>query len=192
MKAHWILAAAFVLGLVAAPVLAEEAKEAKGPRRKRMHSRFHRRRTMQHRGLPAELELGEQQKKKVAELREAAMEKVRAADSSEKKREILGQLRKDVRSILTKEQVEKLDKSRNRRGPGLGLTESQREKIAAIRKQAREDIRKVLTKEQLKKMDGLRKKMDGFRKRMGEFRKKMGESRKRMGERSRQRKGRGL
>ena len=159
MKRYWMFAAVtLALALAAGPALAKDGPGGKGPGRRGRH--------MRHRGpgmrrgplmlrLGEKLELGEQQKKKIAEIREAAREKIKAADSPEKRHEIMKQVREDSKNVLTAEQLKKLEELRKEHG--LGLTEEQREKMAQIRKKAHEEVKKVLTEEQLKKQGQLRR-----------------------------------
>ena len=60
------------------------------------------------RGMFEGLDLTEEQQAKIAKIREEIMEKVRNADSSEARREIFGQMREKLQSILTPEQREKM------------------------------------------------------------------------------------
>ncbi len=59
------------------------------------------------RGMFEGLDLTEEQQAKIAKIREEIMEKARNADSSEARREIFGQMREKLQSILTPEQREK-------------------------------------------------------------------------------------
>ncbi len=60
------------------------------------------------RGMFEGLDLTEEQQAKIAKIREEIMEKARSADSSEARREIFGQMREKMQSVLTKEQREKM------------------------------------------------------------------------------------
>ncbi len=59
-------------------------------------------------GMFEGLDLTEEQQAKIAKIREQIMEKARNADSSEARREIFGQMREKMQSVLTKEQREKM------------------------------------------------------------------------------------
>ena len=59
-------------------------------------------------GMYEGLDLTEEQKAKIAKIREEIMEKARNADSSEARREIYGQMREKMQSVLTDEQREKM------------------------------------------------------------------------------------
>ncbi|MFO7898134.1 MAG: hypothetical protein R6V58_03625 [Planctomycetota bacterium] len=125
--------------------------------------------------LTDELDLGEKQKEKIQELREAAREQLEGAESPEKRREVMQQLQQDIRALLTKDQLAELEKLKEaragrrgrgpgrtmRRGPGarfgmlrrrggraLDLTDEQREKMARLRKGLREKLRDAETPEQ--------------------------------------------
>jgi len=60
------------------------------------------------RGMFEGLDLTEEQQAKIAKIREEIMEKARNADSSEARREIFGQMREKMQSVLTEEQREKM------------------------------------------------------------------------------------
>ena len=59
-------------------------------------------------GMYEGLDLTEEQKAKIAKIREGIMEKVRNADSPETRREIYGQMKEKMQAILTPEQREKM------------------------------------------------------------------------------------
>ncbi len=59
-------------------------------------------------GMYEGLDLTEEQQAKIAKIREEIMEKARNADSSEARREIYGQMREKMQSVLTDEQREKM------------------------------------------------------------------------------------
>ncbi len=60
------------------------------------------------RGMFEGLDLTEEQQAKIAKIREEIMEKARNADSPEARREIFGQMREKMQSVLTDEQREKM------------------------------------------------------------------------------------
>jgi len=159
MEKHWMWAVITVLAmaLFAGSAFADRGDGPKGPRGRGQH-RMRRRGMMRHRFGKA-LDLTEEQQAKVAELRKAAFEKVKAAEKPEAKREILKQLRADLQKLLTDEQKKKAEELCKKHG--LGLTEEQRGKIAEIRKNAREEVQKLLTDEQRKKIEELHKKARG-------------------------------
>jgi len=111
--------------------------------------------------------LTEDQKKEIAGIRKAGMAKVKDA-KPEERREIMAQIRKDIHAVFTKEQLEKLQKARGEGGqgrggrPDLGLTDEQKEKMAAIRKEtatkmkdAKPGDRKAIMEESRKKFEAL-------------------------------------
>ncbi|RKY05331.1 MAG: hypothetical protein DRP66_10675 [Planctomycetota bacterium] len=59
-------------------------------------------------GMYEGLDLTEEQKAKIAKIREEIMEKVRNADSPEARRDIYGQMREKIQAVLTDEQREKM------------------------------------------------------------------------------------
>lgn len=59
-------------------------------------------------GMYEGLDLTEEQQAKIAKIREEIMEKARNADSSEARREIFGQMREKMQSVLTEEQRKKM------------------------------------------------------------------------------------
>ena len=112
----------------------------------------------------------------VAGIRKTAMAAAKDAEGKDR-RAIMEKMRKDIHGVFTKEQLEKLKKMREKGGPGgrgrpdLGLTDEQKEKMAAIRKgvkekmkdakpeerkaileQMKKDIAAILTEEQLEKL----------------------------------------
>ena len=176
MKRHWIttFVTLFVMALLAETLVAKETKDRpkRGNRpeaRKRTGRRPGGRRKMPDFGLTDE------QKKEIADIRKAAMTAAKDAEPKDRKA-IMEKMRKDIHGVFTKEQIEKLKEMRERGGdgrrgmPDLGLTDEQKEKMAAIRKGVREkmkdakpeerkaiieqmkkDIAAILTKEQLDK-----------------------------------------
>jgi len=99
------------------------------------------------------LDLTEEQKQKIAELRKAAMDKIKAINE---------QLRKDVAAELTDEQNKKLKELRKRRGPpDLGLTDEQKAEGAKIRKAAMAKMKDAETREERRAiMEQMRKNLD--------------------------------
>ena len=67
-------------------------------------------------GMYEGLDLTEEQKVKIAKIREEIMEKARSADSPEARREIYGQMREKMQSVLTDEQREKMQQRFSGRG----------------------------------------------------------------------------
>ncbi len=59
-------------------------------------------------GMYEGLDLTEEQQAKIAKIREEIMEKARNADSSEARRDIFGQMREKMQSVLTEEQRKKM------------------------------------------------------------------------------------
>ena len=181
MRRHWIVTVAVLFAMVLATgwALAQDGERPErhegrdrakrgqregGPRDRRSGDRM--RRPDPLRGL----DLTEDQKKNIAKLRKAAMEKIKAINE---------QLRKDIAAELTDEQKEKLKERHKRHGPpDLGLTDEQKARGAKIRKaamakmkdadpedrraimeQMRKDLGKLLTEEQREKLAEIRKKM---------------------------------
>ncbi len=96
------------LALVAQSALAQP--QGRGPRQGRGPGQGGQARggMMGGRGMFEGLDLTEEQQAKIAKIREEIMEKARNADSSEARREIFGQMREKMQSVLTEEQREKM------------------------------------------------------------------------------------
>jgi len=181
MRRHWIATVAVVFATVLAAGWALAQDDDKRPERgdrdrvrRGRQARDRMRRPDPLRGL----DLTEDQKKKIADLRKAAAEKIKAINEK---------LRKDVAAEFTDEQKKKLEELRKRRGPpDLGLTDEQKAQGAEIRKAAmakmkdaepegrraiwqemRKDLDKLLTEEQRQKLAESRKKMRDRRGRDG-------------------------
>ena len=121
----------------------------------------------------AALDLTEEQKTAIAEIRENARVEAEAAETPEARREIMQAAHEEVKSVLTDEQVEKLEQlppgaPRGRGGPGRGhmgigprgpyagpdgplaaldLTEEQQAAITEIRENARTEAQTAETRE---------------------------------------------
>ena len=176
MKRHWIttFVTLFVMALLAGALVAKETKD----RPKRGDKPEARKRTGRQpggRGRMPDIGLTDAQKKEIADIRKAAMTAAKDAEPKDRKA-IMEKMREDTHKVFTKEQLEKLKEIREKGGsgrrgmPDLGLTDEQKEKMAAIRKGVREkmkgakpeerkaiieqmkkDIAAILTKEQLEK-----------------------------------------
>jgi Spy/CpxP family protein refolding chaperone len=176
MKRHWItaLAACLTLVVLAGALQAEEAKERKRRKGGPEGAKRVRRGPGGPRKMP-DVGLFEDQKAKIQEIRKAAMAKLKDA-KPEEKRELFKKMREDIHAVFTEEQLAKLKemhkgKDGGRGGrPDLGLTDEQKEKMAAIHKDTRakmkdakpeerkaimeaahKEIAKILTPEQLEK-----------------------------------------
>jgi len=126
------------------------------------------------RGARPELNLTDEQKAKMTELRKATAAKMKDAKPEEKKA-IMENMKKQMATILTPEQLEKLKKAHKGGRPGgdrpdLGLTDEQKKKMDALRKEThakmkdakgeekkaimenmKAQVAKILTPEQLEK-----------------------------------------
>jgi len=176
MKRQWIatLVTVFTLALMAGSLVAKETKD----RPKRGDRPEGRKREGRRPGGPGKMPdigLTDEQKKEIEGIRKDAMAAAKEADPKDR-RAIFEKMRKDIHGVFTEEQLEKLKKIREKGGPGrrgmpdLGLTDEQKEKMAAIRKDVKEkmkdakpeerkaiieqmkkDIAAILTEEQLEK-----------------------------------------
>ena len=176
MKRHWIatFVTLFTLALLAGALVAKETKDRpkrgdKPEGQKRAH------RGPGGHGQMPDIGLTDAQKKEIEGIRKTAMAAAKDAEPKER-RTIMEKMKEDIHKLFTKEQLEKLQKAREKGGPGrggmpdLGLTDEQKEKMDAIRKGVREkmkdakpeerkaiiegmkaEIEKILTKEQLEK-----------------------------------------
>ncbi|MFW6157727.1 MAG: hypothetical protein ACOC8E_00045 [Planctomycetota bacterium] len=167
----WAIAGMLAFAMCASPALAREGKgRGEGRGRRRACPRH-----LMRAPLVDELDLGEKQKEKIKELREAARDKIRDADSREERHKLIKQLRKDVHAVLTEDQLGQLEKLRERsggHGPGthhrkagrhggvlgrhigraLDLGEKQKEKIKELREAARDKIRDADSREERHKL----------------------------------------
>ena len=175
MKRHWIatFVTFFTLVLLAGTLIAKETKD----RPKRGDRPDGPKRAGRRHGGPRKMPdigLTDEQKKEIEAIRKDAMAKIKDAKGEDRKA-IFAKMREDINGVFTKEQLEKFKKAREKGGPGrkrpdLGLTDEQKEKMAAIRKDAmakmkdakpgerkaiheqmQKQIAELLTKEQLEK-----------------------------------------
>ena len=168
MKRQWIttLTAVVTLVLMTGSLVAKEARDRAKGRGGQDRAKRAPRGPGRGQKMP-DIGLTEDQKKEIAGIRKAGMAKVKDA-KPEERREIMAQIRKDIHAVFTKEQLEKLQKARGEGGqgrggrPDLGLTDEQKEKMAAIRKEtatkmkdAKPGDRKAIMEESRKKFEAL-------------------------------------
>jgi len=152
MKRHWMIAltAMFVLGLLATSALVQEPTEQERPRRAR--PRRERAEFMRGLGRREALPdytrgiegLTEEQTKKIAEIRKAALEKVKQLEE---------QMNAKIKGVLTPEQTKAMESAQRRvthRGPGgVIMTDAQKKIIDDAREKAekaesREERREIM------------------------------------------------
>lgn len=152
----------------------QRMRQGQGPGRGQRLRRMHRRVAG---WIHENLDLTDEQKAQAREIRKAAMEKARAAETPEARREIVEKMHDDLRGLLTDEQKAKVEEWREENTPNLKLTDEQRKAAQEIRKAAHEkmkaaetpeqrreimdkmheDLKATLTEEQAKKLEEWRK-----------------------------------
>jgi len=162
MKRHWIttFVTLFVMALLAGTLVAEETKDRpkrgdKAEGRKRAGRRHGRHGRMPDIGLTAA------QKKEIEGIRKTALAKAKDAEGKDR-RAIIEKMKEDIHGVFTEEQLAKLKKLREKRGPGgdrpdLGLTDEQKEKMAAIRKATKAKMKDAKGEDRKAIIEGMRK-----------------------------------